>query len=309
VADYLTFKDISEDNGAYDMSSNTDQLIAIRMSTGVLNRFDLEAAENYTSAHAAGKRIIQYHYCGNNDPTTEAKLFVAACSPFAQYDMYCIDAELGQSKAWKQTFADYVKQATGCNVIDYMNISTANAIGALPDCALWLAAPSWGFDQTITELNKGIEYLFQQGPVVDGVDTNAAFTTIDVLDKYGYQEPAPTTTTTTTTTTTSSTTTLPPTATNIDVVVKPKPTTPSEPTEPVVGPQPTTKVSWLVRFINFMKGKKTYTVGVMMVITSLEKYHTGQETLSQFLTTVQGLMGSNGLAVIAIRAAISKAIK
>jgi hypothetical protein len=187
------FVDISEDQGVYNMAGNNDQLIAIRMSTGVLNRFDTQAATNYANASAAGKKIIQYHYCGNNDPTAEANLFISACSPFAQYDMYCIDAELGQSKAWKQTFADVVKAATGCNVIDYMNISTTNNLGVLPDCGLWLAAPSWGFNQIITELNPGIEYIMQQGPIVNGVDSDMCFIPMDVLEKYGYTVPnAPT---------------------------------------------------------------------------------------------------------------------
>lgn len=240
------------------MGANADQLIAIRMSVGTLMRFDFEAARNYAAAHVMGKRIIQYHYCGNNDPTTEAKLFLAACSPFAQYDMYCIDAELEQSKAWKQTFADVVKAATGCNVIDYMNISTANALGALPDCALWLAAPSYVLGQVIGELNPKYEYLFQQGAIVDGVDTDAAFTTIPVLDKYGYQPPAvPTSSTTTTLTTTTSTssstsastttsstssssttstttTTLP--HGTIDGILPPKKPVPPEDPKPVVGP-------------------------------------------------------------------------
>lgn len=187
------FKDISENQGVYDMSANTDPIIAIRMSTGVLNRFDEQATRNYNNASKAGKIIIQYHYCGKGDPTAEADLFISACKPFAQFDCYAIDAELGQSQAWKQTFVAAVHAATGCWPLNYMNISTANDLGALPNCGTWLAAPSWGFTQTITELKVGLVYVAQQGPIVGGVDTDMFFApSLEDVKKYGfnYQPPA-----------------------------------------------------------------------------------------------------------------------
>lgn len=292
MSDFLPFVDISEYQGAYDMSKNTDALIAIRMSVGTLNRFDLEAARNYANAHAAGKRIIQYHYCGTGDPATEAKLFLSACSPFQQYDMYCIDAESGQSKAWKQTFADTVKEATGCNVIDYMNISTANALKPLPDCALWLAAPSFGFDQDISELDAGIEYLFQQGPVVNGVDSDAAFTTVAVLDKYGYEPATPAVVA----------------SPLSSLVVSPPVILPTTETTPTPTPVVTTVVPTPTKqpTVPALSGKKTYSVGFLMIVTAVEKYFTGDHTLSQYLTTIQGLFGSVGILAITIRAAIAK---
>lgn len=54
------------------------------------------------------------------------------------------------------------------------------------------------------------------------------------------------------------------------------------------------------------KGKKTYIVGTLMILLATEKYLTGGETLSQYLTTVQGLTGLNGISVITLRAAIKK---
>lgn len=188
------FSDISEAQGSYNMAANTDQLIAIRMSTGALMRFDHEAAKNYSTAHAAGKLILQYHYAGNNDPTAEANLFLAACHPFAENDLYCLDPELAESKDWCNTFDAVVFAATGCHVIDYGNITWANNVGASPDCALWLAAPSWGFNQTITELHSGITYIMQQGPIVNGVDSDMCFISLDTLKKYAYHvaaQPAP----------------------------------------------------------------------------------------------------------------------
>lgn len=56
----------------------------------------------------------------------------------------------------------------------------------------------------------------------------------------------------------------------------------------------------------FLSGKKTYILGLLMVLTSVEKYFTGDITLSQFLTTVQGVVGFNGLGVMTLRAAVAK---
>lgn len=58
--------------------------------------------------------------------------------------------------------------------------------------------------------------------------------------------------------------------------------------------------------IQFLKGKKTYIIGVLMVLISLEKYITGDTTLSQFLTTIQGNFGFQGAALLTLRAAIAK---
>jgi hypothetical protein len=56
----------------------------------------------------------------------------------------------------------------------------------------------------------------------------------------------------------------------------------------------------------FLSGYKTYILGTLMFLTALEKYLTGDTTLSQFFTTVQGLIGFNGLSLITLRAAFSK---
>jgi hypothetical protein len=57
---------------------------------------------------------------------------------------------------------------------------------------------------------------------------------------------------------------------------------------------------------NFLSGKKTYILGALMFLTALEKYITGSTTLSQFITTVQGLYGTVGIGFITSRAAIAK---
>lgn len=58
--------------------------------------------------------------------------------------------------------------------------------------------------------------------------------------------------------------------------------------------------------LNFLKGKKTYIIGSLMVLISLEKYLTGEVTLSQFLTTVQGEFGFVGGLAMTLRAGFSK---
>lgn len=185
---YINFNDISENNAGYDVKNDPNPAIAIRVSTGALMRFDYLAARNYDDAIAAGKVPILYHYAGANDPIDEAKLFLAAVSPLSAGDVYALDAETGQSRAWKQAFIDYVRsQTNNTNPWDYMNISTTNALGGPIDgCALWLAAPSWDFDATIPNMHYPI--MAQQGPIVDGHDTNAFFGSLDQLKAYAYKE-------------------------------------------------------------------------------------------------------------------------
>lgn len=62
----------------------------------------------------------------------------------------------------------------------------------------------------------------------------------------------------------------------------------------------------LVTLRNFLSGKKTFILGTLMFLISLEKYFTGDTTFSQFLTTVQGIVGFNGLGFITLRYALAK---
>lgn len=62
----------------------------------------------------------------------------------------------------------------------------------------------------------------------------------------------------------------------------------------------------LLALKSFLAGKKTYIIGGAMFVIAVEKYLTGDTTLSQFLTTVQGITGFNGLGLLTLRSALKK---
>lgn len=198
---YILFKDISEYQGAYDMASNPDPAIMIKMSGGDAGLYyDSQAASNYNNAIRTGKVPMMYHFYGGTDPITEADWFIKACSPLAVGDIMAIDVERGSiwnpqtdplAVAKVAAFVNHVHDQTGMWPWVYMNMSTANMYDWSPvfaNCAYWCAAPSFSFDDTLP-----VKYpqMAQQGPIVNGVDTDAAFMTLEELKKYGYQNQAP----------------------------------------------------------------------------------------------------------------------
>lgn len=197
---YILFKDISQWQGNYDMASNPDPAIAIKMSGGDAGLYyDSHAALNYAHATAAGKVVIGYHFAGGLDPTAEADFFIKAMSPLAENDVLALDWEIQNPDpvGWCTTFVTHVHDVTGVWPLVYMNMSTANAHDWSPvfnNCGYWCAAPSYSFDDVLP-----VKYpqVAQQGPIVNGVDTDAAFVTIEELKEYGYHathtsQPAPT---------------------------------------------------------------------------------------------------------------------
>jgi hypothetical protein len=353
----LLFRDISQYQGAYDMAADPNPIVMIKMSggdgpAGAELYFDSQAYNNYTSAVSAGKAPGGYHFAGGGDPIAEADYFYRAMSPLAENDVMALDWEdgnyTGDPVAWCLSFVTEIHNKCGVWPLLYINISTLNAHkwgSVLATCGLWLAAPSYGFDQIIPEV-KAV-YMAQQGPIANGVDTDAFFGTLDEWKAYGYHQattssptPNPQPSVPPTSLESPVTSTVPPTIGSTSSVSAPSaaPTTTgstaktssSPPTTPlaidIVKPKSSSKPSLastkseavvvesdikkdedaIVKIAHFLKGKKTYTVGTLMLFTSAEKYFTGDHTLSQYLTTVQGLMGSNGLAVIALRAAVAK---
>jgi hypothetical protein len=234
---YVTFKDVSQYQGNYDMN-NGDPAIAIKMSGGDAGLYyDSKASLNYTHAIANGKVVIGYHFAGGQDPVTEADFFIRAMSPLAENDVLALDWEIQNPDpvGWCTQFVNHVHDVTGVWPLVYLNMSTANAHDWSPvfnNCGYWCAAPSFSFDDTLP-----VKYpqVAQQGPIVDGVDTDAFFGTIEQLKAYGYhaqiQEPptppAP----------------APP-APTPDPVPVPEPTTPVTP--PIIQPVPEPPVTPLV---------------------------------------------------------------
>lgn len=196
----ILFKDISYAQGVYDMSANKDEAVMMKMSgfyTGSKQPYyDDQAARNYNNAVAAGKVPMMYHFAGGADPVAEADWFVKACSPLAPGDIMALDWEIQHPDpvGWCRAFVEHVHALTGMWPWVYMNMSTANAhdwSGVFNNCAYWCAAPSFGFDDVLP-----VKYpqMAQQGPIVNGVDTDAFFGTLDQLKKYGYHggsQPAP----------------------------------------------------------------------------------------------------------------------
>lgn len=191
---YILFKDISQWQGNYNMAANPDPAIAIKMSGGDAGLYyDSMAALNYSHAIAAGKAVIGYHFAGGGDPTAEADFFIKAMSPVAPGDIFALDWEISNPDpvGWCTTFVNHIHAVLGIWPLVYMNMSTANAHDWSPvfnNCGYWCAAPSYGFDDALP-----VKYpqVAQQGPIVNGVDTDAFFGTIEQLRKYGFQAATP----------------------------------------------------------------------------------------------------------------------
>lgn len=198
----IFFKDISYAQGAYNMDANPDPMVMMKMSGGDGGLYyDDQAARNYNNAIRLGKVPFMYHFYGGQDPVTEADWFVKACSPLADGDGLAIDIERGitwnpqldaGAVAKVSALVNHVHDRTGVWPWVYMNMSTANMYDWSPvfnNCAYWCAAPSFSFDDTLP-----VKYpqLAQQGPIVGGVDTDAAFATLDVVKEYTYHATQPT---------------------------------------------------------------------------------------------------------------------
>lgn len=189
------FKDISYAQGIYNMASNSDPIIVMKMSgfyTGSKQPYyDAQASRNYVNAVKAGKAVGLYHFAGGADPIAEADFFVKACSPLAENDVLILDWEIQHDNpvGWVQAFVDHVHAVTGVWPWVYMNMSTANGYNwdnVFKTCGYWCAAPSFGFD---AKLPVKYPQIAQQGPIVGGLDTDMFFGTVDQFKKYGYHAP------------------------------------------------------------------------------------------------------------------------
>lgn len=262
------FKDISYAQGLYNMAANPDALIMMKASggDGVKTPLYLDAQldRNYANAVKAGKIPFMYHVAGNGSPNTEAQYFFEAVSPLAVGDGYALDLEpsCNWTVAQVLTFVSQFYQLTNTYPWIYMDISRCNASNwstVLNLCGLWIAAPSYSFTANVP---ISYTYIAQQGPIVNGVDSDMAFMTLDEVKKYTYQgAPVVTTTSTTTTTTTTTTSTSSSTSTSLSTTLSTSTstssstsTTHSTTTKTTTTTLPPSVPNWWNQFIKWLRG-------------------------------------------------------
>jgi len=187
----IPFIDISGiGQGKYSLLNYKNKMLMMKSSGGDAGYYlDSQLVNNYAGAKKLGIIPFMYHVAGNNNPVDEAKYYLEAVSPLSKGDGYALDIEptCYWTPAEVLQFVKTVYNKTKCYPWVYMDISRYNsadwsAVYAL--CGKWLAAPSYSFSATIP--NVGI-YIAQQGSVVNGVDTDMFFGTLEELLAYTFQ--------------------------------------------------------------------------------------------------------------------------
>ncbi len=189
----IPFKDISYAQGAWNMDTDSDPIVAMKASgvytSSKVPYLDVQLVRNYADAIRLGKVPILYHFAGGGDPIMEANYFNAAVSPYAAGDVYALDWEIEHPDpvGWVNAFLDHFHALTGAWPLVYMDIDRLNRFdwsSVFAKCPLWCAAPSYGWNDTLP-----VKYVVsaQQGPIVNGVDTDMWFGTIEGLKACGYQ--------------------------------------------------------------------------------------------------------------------------
>jgi hypothetical protein len=238
----------------------SEDFVMIKMSGGDAGLYmDSKAAINYSKAASAGKVVGGYHFAGGTDPVAEADYFVRAMSPLAENDVYALDWEIQHADpvGWCLAFVNEVHSKIGVWPLIYLNISTTNTYDwspVLTNCGLWLAAPSYSFDSNAPVSHT---YVMQQGPIVNGIDSDAFFGTREQLQAYGWHataSPTPTSVQAPAPIPTPTPTPAPVPVPDPGTVIPPTPTpVPPKPRPPVPAPIPP-KVSWLQAIINAILG-------------------------------------------------------
>ena len=197
----MTFHDISYAQGLYDMDSDPNPVIFMKMSgfyygskTGY---FDTQASRNYNAAVRLNKVPGMYHFAGGGDPNVEADFFVSACSPLAENDVLILDYELtdemnppSDPNAWCLAFVERVHQRTGVWPLFYTYSSMLQRYGfagVLRNCGLWIANYGVSPNDTIANIPPYIAHQWQGSPL----DTSELFVSLETLKKYGYHIAAP----------------------------------------------------------------------------------------------------------------------
>lgn len=195
----IPFVDISYAQGNYNMAANTDPMVMMKASgfyTGSLQPYiDSQLVNNYANAIKYHKIPYMYHYFVPEVPAlTQAAWFLRCVSPLAVGDGYAVDVEIDGPNLVQDvlTFVQKHHENTGCYPWVYINRYLRqkydwSSVFAL--CSEWIAAPDVSFDANIPGI--GI-YVAQQGPIVNGVDTDEYFGTLQSLLSYTYGYVKPT---------------------------------------------------------------------------------------------------------------------
>jgi hypothetical protein len=195
----INFVDISYAQGNYDMAADPNLMIMMKASgyyTGSLQPYlDAQLVNNYANAKNFGKIPFMYHYfVPAVDAHTQAAYFLEAVSPLTEGDGYALDVEIDGPNLVQDvlTFVTDHHAKTGCWPWIYINRYLRqkydwSSVFAL--CSEWIAAPDVSYAGTIPDV--GI-YVAQQGPIVNGVDTDEYFGTLESLRSYTYGYKPPT---------------------------------------------------------------------------------------------------------------------
>ena len=195
----ISFHDISYAQGNYNMAANTDPMVMMKASgfyTGSLQPYkDSQLVNNYANAIKYHKIPFMYHYfVPEVDALTQAAWFLRCVSPLAVGDGYAVDVEIDGPNLVQDvlTFVQKHHENTGCYPWVYINRYLRQKYDWSPVfalCSEWIAAPDVSFDANIPGV--GI-YVAQQGPIVNGVDTDEYFGTLESLRSYTYGYVKPT---------------------------------------------------------------------------------------------------------------------
>jgi hypothetical protein len=190
----IPFKDISYAQGQYNMALDTDPMVMMKASgfyTGSLQPYiDAQLDRNYADALQYHKIPFMYHFfVPTVAPLVQAAWFLRCVSPLAVGDGYALDVEIDGADLVNKVLA-FVKEhhdSTNCYPWVYIDRFLRQKYDWSPVfalCSEWIAAPDISFDANIP--NVGV-YVAQQGPIINGVDIDEYFGSLDSLKKYTYQ--------------------------------------------------------------------------------------------------------------------------
>lgn len=290
---YLKGLDVSHWN---NYVPGSEDFVMIKMSGGDAGLYmDSSASKNYTAAVGAGKVVGGYHFAGGGDPIAEADYFVRAMSPVAENDVYALDWEIQHTDPvdWCLQFVNEVHDKVGVWPLIYLNISTTNGYDwspVLANCGLWLAAPSYSFD---SDAPISHTYVMQQGPIVNGIDSDAFFGSREELQAYGYHAPAATPPPPSTVISPTITDVTPPPSPAEPVTPPITPPTPSKPTPPSGQGSGTNHEQVIEKDVKIVLGK--YNKLIVAVVGASVTYLTVHYGSTSWLPTVTLVLTALGV--------------